>query len=103
MQLAQSWWSTTDGCYPCPGCGTAIEPAGDCGGKYARSIERVGGRLTADVEPEWVKAIVKPEWFSRYGQRFEQMRLPKERAEREVLMETIGADGVYLLEAVAAR
>jgi hypothetical protein len=50
-----------------------------------------------------VKAIVKPEWFSRYGQRFEQMRLPKERSEREVLMETIGADGAYLLEAVAAR
>jgi transposase len=54
----------------------------------------------AEAEPEWVKAIAKPEWFSRYGRRFEQMRLPKEKAEREAMLETIGTDGAYLLEAV---
>ena len=54
----------------------------------------------AEVVPDWVKVIAQPEWFERYGRRFEQMRLPKERAEREVLLETIGTDGVYLLEAV---
>jgi transposase len=56
----------------------------------------------AEAEPEWVKAIAKPEWFIRYGRRFEQMRLPKEKTEREALLETIGTDGAYLLEAVRA-
>ena len=54
----------------------------------------------AEVVPEWVKAIAPPEWFTRYGRRFEQMRLPKDRAEREQLLETIGADGWLLFEAV---
>jgi len=56
----------------------------------------------AEAEPEWVKAIAKPEWYSRYGRRFEQMRLPKEKAEREAMIEMIGTDGAYLLEAVRA-
>jgi transposase len=54
----------------------------------------------AETTPEWVKIIAQPEWFSRYGRRFEQMRLPKEKAERDALLETIGRDGFYLLEAV---
>ncbi len=54
----------------------------------------------SEFAPEWVKGIAKPEWFVRYGRRFEQMRLPKEQAEREALLETIGADGAFLLEAV---
>jgi transposase len=69
-------------------------------------VEMVGETLRralnelAEVVPEWVKAIAPPEWFTRYGRRFEQMRLPKDRAERETLLETIGADGLWLLEAV---
>lgn len=54
----------------------------------------------AEVVPDWLRAIAPPEWFTRYGRRFEQMRLPKERAEREKLLETIGRDGLLLLEAV---
>lgn len=54
----------------------------------------------AEFAPEWVQDIARPEWFTRYGRRFEQMRLPKERPEREALLETIGADGMFLLEAV---
>ena len=54
----------------------------------------------SEFAPEWVKGIAKPEWFARYGRRYEQMRLPKERAEREALLETIGEDGAFLLEAV---
>jgi transposase len=54
----------------------------------------------AEVAPEWVQAIAKPEWFERYGRRFEQMRLPKGKAEREAWLEAIGADGRDLLEAV---
>ena len=54
----------------------------------------------SEFAPEWVKQIAQPEWFARYGRRFEQMRLPKEQAEREALLEKVGADGMYLWEAV---
>ena len=54
----------------------------------------------AEVVPDWLKAVAPPEWFTRYGRRFEYLRLPKERAERERLLETIGRDGLLLLEAV---
>jgi transposase len=53
-----------------------------------------------EFAPEWVKGIAKSEWFARDGRRFEQMSLPKEQAEREALLEKIGADGAFLLEAV---
>jgi transposase len=54
----------------------------------------------AEFAPEWVQEIARPEWFTRYGRRFEQMRLPKEHTEREALLEAIGTDGMFLLEAV---
>jgi transposase len=61
---------------------------------------RQGLNELSEFAPEWVKGIAKPEWFARYGRRFEQMRLPKEPGEREVLLETIGEDGAFLLEEV---
>lgn len=71
-------------------------------------IEIVGETLRralnelAEAFPDWVKATVQPEWFGRYARRFEQMRLPKERTEREALLLTIGRDGLYLWDAVLA-
>ena len=69
-------------------------------------IEIVGETLRqalnelSEFAPEWVQAIARPEWFARYGRRFEQMRLPKEQTERQALLVTIGEDGAFLLEAV---
>lgn len=69
-------------------------------------IEIVGERLRqalnelSEFAPEWVQAMAKPEWFARYGRRFEQMRLPKEPVERQALLVTMGEDGAFLLEAV---
>lgn len=57
----------------------------------------------AEFAPEWEQEIARPEWFTRYGRRFEQMHLPKERPEREALLGTIGADGMFLLEAVRSE
>ena len=54
----------------------------------------------SEFAPEWVKEIAQPEWFARYGRRFEQMRLPKEQTERDALLETIGEDGAFLLDVV---
>lgn len=56
----------------------------------------------ATVAPEWLLEQVTPDWFDRYGPRFEQYRLPKGKAERESLAETIGADGYQLLSAIYA-
>ena len=63
------------------------------------TLRRALNELAALV-PDWLKVLAPPDWFTRYGRRFEQMRLPKERAERERLLETIGRDGLALLEAV---
>lgn len=46
----------------------------------------------AIVAPEWLKARVNSDWFDRYKVRFEQYRLPQEKAEQELLALTIGAD-----------
>ncbi len=56
----------------------------------------------AAVVPEWLLEQVTPDWFDRYGKRFEQYRLPKGKAERERLADTIGADGYQLLSAIDA-
>ena len=51
----------------------------------------------AEADPDWLKTIAPSEWFTRYGQRMDGIRLPKERKQREALLEVIGADGIYLM------
>jgi transposase len=69
-------------------------------------LERVGETLRAALNalaaaaPDWLREQVSPDWFDRYGPRFEQYRLPKEQAKQERLAETIGADGYQLLSAI---
>jgi len=69
-------------------------------------LEQVGEMLRytlnklAQVAPLWLKSWVDKEWFIRYGDRFENQRLPSEKQEREVLAQTIGADGYTLLQAI---
>ena len=72
-------------------------------------LECVGETLRTALEalavaaPDWLRAQVTPDWFERYGARFEQYRLPKELAERRALGETIGRDGYHLLTAIYAE
>jgi transposase len=54
----------------------------------------------AVVVPDWLREYVPQEWFERYGQRFDQWRLPDDLAERDALGEQIGRDGHDLLQAV---
>ena len=69
-------------------------------------LEQVGEMLRytlnklAQVAPLWLKSWVDKEWFIRYGDRFENQRLPSEKQEREILAQTIGADGYTLLQAI---
>jgi transposase len=52
----------------------------------------------SDVAPAWVRPQVPPAWYTRYGLRSGQARLPKDASRREALARQIGADGFQLLE-----
>lgn len=54
----------------------------------------------AIVAPTWLQAQVTPDWYDRYGSRFEQYRLPKGKGEQEALAVTIGQDGHHLLAVI---
>lgn len=56
----------------------------------------------AEAAPMWLRVQMPPEWFTRYGPRLEDDRLPKDKAKRQALAETIGADGLALLHAIYA-
>ena len=52
----------------------------------------------SDVAPAWVRQQVPPEWYTPYGLRSDQTRLPKDASKREALARQVGADGYRLLE-----
>ena len=54
----------------------------------------------ATVVPDWLREPMKAEWVERYGERLDEYRLPKEKGEREALVNLIGQDGQYLLECI---
>ncbi len=54
----------------------------------------------ADVAPEWLRSFAPDDWYERYAHRVEEYRLPKAPAKRTALVETIGADGYALLDAI---
>jgi hypothetical protein len=47
----------------------------------------------SDEAPAWVRQQVPPEWYTRYGLRSYQARLPKDGSKREALARQVGADG----------
>ena len=54
----------------------------------------------ARVAPDWLRAWAPAVWFDRYGQRFQDDRLPRGKAARTALAEQIGADGRRRLAAI---
>jgi transposase len=74
--------------------------------RVVNRLERIGETMRAalnvlaTVVPDWLRAHVEPDWFDRYGPRFEQYRLPKRKSEREQLAIDMGTDGYRLLSAV---
>ena len=58
--------------------------------------------ILADVAPDWLQVRITPDWFERYGQRFENARLPKEQTKTLQLALTIGQDGLHLLGQIHA-
>jgi len=58
--------------------------------------------VLATVVPDWVQALAPLAWYTRYGTRIEETRLPKTPAEREAYALTVGEDGFRVLDAVDA-
>src|SRR6185369_10519330 len=56
----------------------------------------------ATVAPDWLRTVAPREWHDRYNRRVEQDRLPKGEEARAAYAQTVGEDGVYLLDAVKA-
>ena len=54
------------------------------------------------ADPAWVQQHVPLAWYTRYGLRSDQTRLPKDASKREALAHQIGADGYQLLDTVWA-
>jgi len=67
-----------------------------CVGETLRQALNV---VAADA-PDWLRAQVQPDWFDRYGRRFEESRVPVTATERTALAGVIGADGHALLTAL---
>lgn len=59
--------------------------------------------LLAQIDPSWLKAQVKPDWYEHYRQRMSTFRLPKSEKEQLDLAVRIGQDGRYLLTQIYAQ
>jgi transposase len=70
------------------------------------NLECVGETLRAVLDdvaalaPEWLVGQISADWFERYSHRVEKYRLPKAESQRTALAQQIGADGLYLLQAL---
>jgi len=53
--------------------------------------------------PDWLRALVPPEWHERYGRRIEEMRLPEVGPKRDAYVVQVGTDGYRLLDALAEK
>src|SRR5215471_5684732 len=63
---------------------------------------RAALNAVASVAPDWLQALAPLAWYERYGKRIEDVRLPKEKADREAYAQMVGEDGFHFLDAVTA-
>jgi transposase len=63
---------------------------------------RLALEVLAVAYPGWLRVQVTADWFERYGARFEEYRLPRNKAERYQLAETMGQDGFYLWQQLSS-
>lgn len=63
---------------------------------------RAALNAVATVAPDWLQAVTPLAWYDRYGRRIEEVRLPKDTAEREAYAQMVGEDGFHFLDALEA-
>jgi transposase len=54
----------------------------------------------ATVAPDWLQEFAPLAWYERYGKRIEDVRLPRDKADREAYAQMVGEDGFHFLDAV---
>lgn len=74
--------------------------------KNLNRLEQVGETMRYALNelsreaPEWLSALIEPEWLELYSKRIEEYRLPKGKQAREDLALQIGRDGLKLLNSM---
>jgi transposase len=63
---------------------------------------RAALNAVATVAPDWLQGLAPLEWYERYGKRIEDVRLPRDKAEREAYAQRVGEDGFHFLDALEA-
>src|ERR671930_150323 len=63
---------------------------------------RAALNAVATVAPDWLQALAPLEWYERYGKRIEDVKLPRDTADREAYAQMVGEDGFHFLDAVEA-
>src|SRR2546429_3648777 len=63
---------------------------------------RAALNAVATVAPDWLQGLAPLEWYERYGKRIEDVRLPKDTADREAYAQMVGEDGFHFLDALEA-
>jgi transposase len=61
---------------------------------------RAALNAVATVAPDWLQGFAPLAWYERYGKRIEDVRLPRDKADREAYAQMVGEDGFSFLAAV---
>ncbi|MEI7554322.1 transposase [Candidatus Chlorohelix sp.] len=57
----------------------------------------------AVIAPAWLRQHLTLEWFERYFPQIEEYHVPKTEEARKIYIETVGTDGIKLLQAIYAE
>lgn len=68
--------------------------------EYVGETLRAALNTLAVIVPDWLSNIVSKDWFERYSKPVEESRLPRGTEARNSYAETIGRDGMKILEAI---
>ena len=68
--------------------------------EYVGETLRFALNALAIVVPEWLSNLVAKDWFDRYSRPVEESRLPRGTEARNNYAETIGRDGMRILEVI---
>jgi transposase len=63
---------------------------------------RAALNAVATVAPDWLQGLAPLAWYERYGKRIEDVRLPRDKADREAYAQMGGEDGFHFLDALEA-
>jgi len=69
--------------------------------EYVGETLRAALNALAVVAPDWLSSVIEDDWFERYSKPIEDSRLPKGTEARQLMAETIGRDGMRILEQIS--